>query len=193
MRNNAFYVINGITLYRLVAAPFLIFLVVTGWFELFKWLLLLSFFSDAVDGYLARKYKVSSSFGARLDSIADDCTILAAIVAMCVQHALFLLYEIIPVAMLFVLYLAEIICAVYRYKRPTSFHTYAAKLAAVSQAIFLLAFFFLPQPVYWLFYVMVFLTILDLAEEIVLIFLLREYLTDVKGIYWILKARKKGS
>lgn len=185
MRNRIFYIINGLTLYRLIAAPFLILLLVLGQFHLFKWLLLISFLTDAVDGFLARKYKATSPFGAHLDSVADDCTILAAIIGMCFLHSLFFLYEIIPIAVLFGLYLLQNILAFRRYKRPTSFHTYTAKVAAVSQAAFLLTFFFM-NPVYWLFYVMVALTIVDLLEEIVLIMVLRDYRTNVKGLYWVL-------
>lgn len=190
-KSGIFYIINGITLYRLAAAPLLVFLVIDGQLSWFKWLLLLSFITDAIDGVLARRNKVSSAFGARLDSIADDCTILAAIIGMYVIHSLFFLYEIIPVSLLFILYVTENVLAFRRYKRATSFHTYLAKAAAVSQAAFLLAFFFFPYPIYWLFYLMVGLTIADLAEEIVLIIRLPQYQTDVKGLYWLLKAEKK--
>ncbi|MBS1527300.1 MAG: CDP-alcohol phosphatidyltransferase family protein [Bacteroidetes bacterium] len=191
-RSTKFYLVNGLTMYRLGAAPFLVALVVFGQFNLFKWLLLLSFLTDAIDGYLARKYKITSIFGARLDSIADDCTILAAIIGMVVLHGLFFLYEIIPVGILFAFYIAENILAFRRYKRPTSFHTYLAKAAAVAQGIFLLAFFFLPYPVYWLFFVMVSLTAFDLLEEIILILMLPDYRTNVKGLYWVLRRKKKG-
>ncbi|HVW15993.1 MAG TPA: CDP-alcohol phosphatidyltransferase family protein [Mucilaginibacter sp.] len=179
-------------MYRLAAAPFLVALVFFGHLNLFKWLLLISFLTDAIDGFLARKYKITSIFGARLDSIADDTTILAAIIGMVVLHGLFFLYEVIPVGILFVFYIAENVLAFRRYKRTTSFHTYLAKAAAVSQGAFLLAFFFLPYPVYWLFFVMVSLTALDLLEEIILILMLPDYRTNVKGLYWILHRKGKG-
>lgn len=191
MRKKVFYIVNGITFYRLAIAPVLIVLIVTGQFNWFKWLLMISFFTDAIDGFLARRYETASAFGARLDSIADDCTILAAIIGMLFLHALFFLYQIIPVAVLFVLYITENILAFWRYKRTTSFHTYTAKIAAVSQAAFLIAFFFLPYPLYWLFYITVFTTVADLLEEIILIILLPEYQTNIKGIYWLLRDRKK--
>lgn len=192
-KRSVFYIINGLTLYRLAAAPLLVFLVIDGQLNWFKWLLLLSFITDAIDGLLARRYKTTSAFGARLDSIADDCTILAAIAGMYVQHSLFFLYEIVPVLILLLLYVAENVLAFRRYKRPTSFHTYLAKIAAVAQAAFLLTFFFFPYPLYWLFYLMVGLTIADLAEEIILIIRLPEYQTDVKGLYWLSTHKKKRS
>ncbi|MBS1521389.1 MAG: CDP-alcohol phosphatidyltransferase family protein, partial [Bacteroidetes bacterium] len=171
-RSTSFYIINGLTLYRLCAAPFLIGLAVFDQFDLFKWLLLISFLTDAVDGFFARRYKITSTFGTHVDSLADDCTILAAIIGMCILHSLFFLYEIIPVAVLLVLYIVQNVIAYRKYKRPTSFHTYTAKVAAVSQAAFLITFFFMPYPVYWLFYLMVVLTSIDLLEEVILVMIL---------------------
>jgi CDP-diacylglycerol--glycerol-3-phosphate 3-phosphatidyltransferase len=145
--------------------------------------------TDAVDGFFARKYRVTSLFGAHIDSLADDCTILAAIIGMCILHSLFLLYEIIPIAILLLLYLLQNVLAFLKYKKPTTFHTYTAKVAAVSQAAFLLTFFFMPYPVYWVFYLMVVLTSIDLLEEVILVVILPDYRTNVKGLYWIFTKR----
>jgi phosphatidylglycerophosphate synthase len=80
MKKNSYYIINGITLYRLIAAPFLLILAFLKETDVFKWLLAVSFFTDAIDGYLARKYKVVSVMGAKLDSWGDDLTVIAATV-----------------------------------------------------------------------------------------------------------------
>ncbi|MDB4924430.1 CDP-alcohol phosphatidyltransferase family protein [Mucilaginibacter sp.] len=184
---NSYYIINGITLYRMIAAPLLIYLVFINQFNLFKWLLVVSFFTDAIDGYFARRYQIKSAFGATIDSVADDLTIVAAIIGMYVQNPAFLLKEIIPIVILLVLYLSQNTLAFIKYRKMTSFHTYVAKIAAVCQGIFLIAFFFLPQPVYWLFYLTLILTGIDLIEEIMLIILLPHYRTNVKGLYWLKK------
>jgi phosphatidylglycerophosphate synthase len=175
----------------MIAAPFLIYLILTHRFDIFKWLLLISFFTDAIDGYLARMYKITSAFGSRIDSIADDLTIIAAIVGIYVWHPTFIMYEIVPIAILLALYLVQNALALIRYRRLTSFHTYSAKIAAVLQGIFIVAYFFLPYPLDWLFYLAVIFTIIDLVEEIILILLIPEYRTDVKGWYW-LKKEKRG-
>lgn len=185
-RSPGFYIINSLTLYRLVAAPFLIALAVFDQFNVFRWLLMVSFLTDAVDGFFARKYKIDSSFGAHIDSLADDFTILAAIAGLCILQLSFLLYEIIPLGLLLLLYLLQNILAFRKYRKPTSFHTYTAKAAAVSQAAFLITFFFMPHPIYWLFYLMVVLTSVDLLEEIVLVIVLPGNKTNVKGLYWVL-------
>lgn len=185
----SYYIINGITLYRMIAAPFLIYLAFTHQFGPFKWLLLFSFFTDAIDGYLARRYHMDSIFGARIDSVADDFTIVASIIGIYVQNSAFLVKEIIPALILLALYLLQNTLAFLKYQRATSFHTYLAKIAAVCQGVFLIVFFFLPQPVYWLFYTTLIFTGADLIEEILLIWLLPHYRVNVKGLYWLKKEK----
>src|SRR5437763_15519144 len=82
VHKKSYYIVNSITVYRIIAAPVLIYLVFKGRTDLFKWLLAFSFFTDLVDGYLARKFKATSILGVKLDSIADDLTIVAAIVGL---------------------------------------------------------------------------------------------------------------
>jgi CDP-diacylglycerol--glycerol-3-phosphate 3-phosphatidyltransferase len=73
----------------------------------------------------------------------------------------------------------------------TAFHTFLAKGAAILQAVFLLALFFWPEAPTLLFYAAAVLTAFDLAEEIVLVLLLREWRADVKGLYWLLKDKSR--
>ena len=189
MKKNSYYVINGITLYRLVTAPFLLYLIFTGSTGLFKWLLAVSFFTDAIDGYLARKYKVTSIMGARLDSIGDDLTVLVGVIGLFVLRSDFIKSEIFWLAILFVLFVAQVVMALIRYGTTTSYHTWLAKLAAVCQGVFLILSFFTPEPSPLLFYIAVTVTGLDLLEEIVLIFLLPKWTANVKGLFWVLKQR----
>jgi cardiolipin synthase len=186
-QHRTYYLINGISLYRMIAVPLLVYLALTHQFGIFKWLLARGFFTDAIDGYLARRYKVSSAWGAQIDSVADDLNIVAAIIGLCVFNPAFLLAERIPILILLVLYLLQNTLAFLKYRRLTSFHTYIAKIAAVLQGLFLIAFFFFPQPVYWLFTLTVVFTGTDLLEEILLILLLPRYRTNVKGWYWLKK------
>ncbi len=190
MIRRSYYIVNLITRYRIGAAPVLIFLIFTHQPDLFKWLLAVSFLTDAVDGYLARKYKVTSKFGARLDSIGDDLTIAAAIIGLFVLKPGFISSQKMLVMILLVLFVLQNIFAYTRYRKQTSFHTYIAKAAALLQGFFMLSIFFLPQPVMILFYAAAYVTILDLIEEIILISLLPKWEADVKGVYWVLKKRK---
>jgi|SRR5688500_4173045 len=189
MQKSSYYIINGITLYRLLAAPFLLFLIVTNQPDLFKWLLAISFFTDAIDGFLARRYKVVSVMGAKLDSIGDDLTVIAGIIGLFVFKRDFINQEFIWLLLLLVLFIIQVISAFVHYGAITSFHTYLAKLAAISQGVFLILAFFIPEPIRILFYIAIAITALDLLEEIVLTFLLPEWKANVKGIYWVLKQK----
>ena len=185
MKRPAFYIINSITSYRLVSFPVLILLVIYGRFDIFKWMLGVSFFTDAIDGCLSRKFGVTSVFGSRLDSIGDDLTVLAGIIGVLVLDANFFIERWIYVAALLLLLLVQTSIALIRFRKLTSFHTYLAKIAAVAQGLFLLSFFFLPQYASVLFVIAAAITALDLIEEIVMALLLPEWKADVKGLFFL--------
>jgi cardiolipin synthase len=186
---SSYYLVNGISLYRMVAVPLLIWLALSHQFDVFKWLITLGFFTDAIDGYLARRYGVNSKLGAMLDSIADDLNIAAAIIGLYILDPNFFAEERIAILILTGLYLAQNVLALIKYHHLTSFHTYLAKTAAILQGCFLISFFFLSEPLYWLFYVMATITAVELVEEIILILRLPHSRNDIKGLFWLRKKR----
>lgn len=187
----SYYIINGITLYRVIAAPFLLALLLEGYHDLFKWLLLLSFFTDFIDGFLARKFKVTSVVGTKLDSIGDDLTVLVAMIGLVKLRPAFVKEQMVFFVILFILFLVQVSLALYRYRKLTSFHTYLAKLAAFAQGVFLLLAFFLDQPIMILFYAAVLITFLELVEEIMMVALIPRWRTNLKGLYWVLKNKRR--
>ena len=186
----AYYMISGITLYRIITAPLLVVLLFKGEQELFKWLLGVSFFTDLIDGVLARTFKVTSILGTRLDSIGDDLTVLVAILGLGVLQPRFFIEQWIILVPLGILFLLQTGFALYRYGRITSFHTYLAKLAALAQGIFLLAFFFFETINYPLFYGAAFITMAELAEEIIIVWLLPQWKSNVRGLWWVLQKKQ---
>lgn len=187
IHKKSWYLINGITLYRIFAAPFLLILILNGRLDVFKWLLGLSFFTDLIDGYLARKYQVTSMLGARLDSIGDDLTVLVAMIALLVTQPAFIKQQIVIFIILLALFLIQAIYAFIRYGKFTSFHTYLAKASALLQGLFFLAFFFLDRPNMVLFYIAAIVTMLELIEETILVGMVKEWQTNVHGVWWWLK------
>lgn len=191
MNNRIYYIVNGITAYRLITAPLLLLLIFNKVPDLFKWLLAVSFLTDAVDGFLARKYHVTSIAGSRLDSIADDLTVFVALVGMIVFKPEFIRQEILLLLLLLLLFIIQTGLAIRKYGKITSFHTYAAKVATILQAIFMVLFFLLPDPIYILFYSTILITGMELVEEIIIMFWLPQWEANVKGLYWIIKRKKK--
>ena len=107
MNTKVYRLVNILTYYRLAAAPLLLWLLLDEQPGLFKWLLALSFLTDAIDGFLARKFKVTSVLGARLDSVADDLTIAVAILGIVLYRPDFLRTEWVLVAVIiFFIYIA---------------------------------------------------------------------------------------
>lgn len=192
-RHISFYLINAITLYRLVATVLLVYLAISRQPDLFKWLLAFSFFTDMIDGTLARKYKVVSVLGSRLDSVADDLTVVVAIIGIFIFKPEFLQQNMLAVSMLFVLYLVQMGTALVKYHKLTSFHTKSAKLSFLLQGCFLILVFFLPEPPMVLFYCALISTSIQLIEETIMICLLPKWRSDVKGLYWVLRERKHPS
>ena len=189
-RQLSYYVINGITLYRTVTAPLLLLLLFSGHYDLFKWLLGVSFFTDLIDGYLARKFKVTSIMGTKLDSIGDDLTVAVAVIGLFVIFPDFIRQEKWVFIILLVFFLLQTVSAFIRYGRMTNFHTWLAKTAALLQGVFLLLTFFMGKPILPLFYTAVTITVLELAEEIILVYVLPVWEANIKGLYWVLKRKK---
>lgn len=190
MRKPGYYIINGITAYRLVASLLLAYLVYTRQVDIFKWMLAISFFTDAIDGFLARWFKVTSVMGARLDSIADDLTILMAVYGVIRLKPEFVQQELVLIIILLALLVIQMVMALVRYGKISSFHTYLAKIAAVLQGGFLILLFFLPEPPLTLFYIASAVTILEITEEMILVVLLPEWKINVHGLYWAIKDKK---
>lgn len=176
--------------YRIAAAPFLLLILWFGNREFFTWLLLASYCTDAIDGFLARRLKITSPRGSQLDSFGDQITFLVAIIGLLVYELDFMRDHAFFITLVFVPYVFQMIIAFVKYGKATAFHTYLAKLSAITQAVFILWLLFF-GPIYWLFYVMIVLGLLETIEEIALIFMYDKWVSGVKGIYWALQDKRR--
>ncbi|MES2559393.1 MAG: CDP-alcohol phosphatidyltransferase family protein [Bacteroidota bacterium] len=176
--------VNFITLYRVLAAPILLYYLLNNEPIIFKWLLLVSFLTDAIDGYLARRLNAATTLGSMLDSLGDVLTIIVAVAGVIYTRSEFVAEQYIVIICVCSLFILQIIFALIRYKRLSSFHTYLAKISAVMQGTFLLSLFFFNDILYPLFYLASAVTTIELIEEIILIYLIPQWEADVRGIYW---------
>jgi CDP-diacylglycerol--glycerol-3-phosphate 3-phosphatidyltransferase len=168
--------------YRIFAAPFLVLLI---WFELrmvFSWLLLVSYSTDAIDGFLARKLNISSPRGSQLDSFGDQITLIVGLIGLFFFEYEFINTNLLLILIAFVPYILQMLIAYYKYGKATAFHTYLAKLSAILQSLFILSSLFF-RPEYTLFYIMIVIGILETIEEIALIYMYDNWVSDVKGIF----------
>ena len=176
--------------YRIFAAPFLLVLLWYGNREVFTWFLLLSYSTDAIDGFLARRLKITSPRGSQLDSMGDQITLIIGLIGLFVFEHDFIMENLVVIVIAFIPYIVQMIIAYLKYGKATAFHTYLAKLSAIMQSIFILwSLFFSPN--YSLFYIMIGIGLLETFEEITLIYMYDNWASDIKGIYWALRDKKR--
>ncbi len=185
-----FNIADWFSFYRIAAAPFLLLILFLNERELFTWLLLISYCTDAIDGYLARKLKITSPRGSQLDSFGDQITLIVGLLGLLVFETDFIKENLLIIIIAFIPYIIQMILAYIKYQKATSFHTYLAKLSAILQSIFILwSLFFSPE--YALFYIMIGIGLMETFEEIALIYMYDNWASDVKGIYWALRDKRR--
>lgn len=185
-----FNIADWFSFYRIVAVPPLLVFLFLQYRSVFAVLLLISYSTDAIDGFLARRLKITSPRGSQLDSIGDQLTFVMGLAALLVFEHGFITANLGWILIALLPYLVQMILAWKKYGKSTAFHTYLAKISAIMQSVFILhALFFGPSPV--LFFSMLILGLIETIEEIILIQMHSEWRSDIKGIYWVLRARRK--
>lgn len=178
---------NLLSLYRIIVFPVLILLIIFGNKDVFKWLIGFCFFSDFIDGYIARKFKMTSRDGSKLDSVGDMLTLVAACTGFVVFEKAFAKDHLLPIAIAASLYILQLIICLIKFKKPSSFHTYSAKISfIVIGSFFIITFFY--GILDWLFWSAIALGIVECTEEIIIAFLLPELKQNVKSVFHVLKA-----
>ncbi|HMT28674.1 MAG TPA: CDP-alcohol phosphatidyltransferase family protein [Bacteroidia bacterium] len=180
---------NFITIFRITAAPVLWYLIYAENKVAFTWLITAAFFTDLIDGVIARKTHHVTRLGSKLDSIGDSLTIVTGVIGLAFfNYDLVYQHRAIIISVL-VLHFIQLLLSLWRYGKVSSFHTWSAKTAAMAVGVFILItlhFHFIP----WLFYLAIVLLIVDGIEDCILVFMFPEWKNDVKGIYWVLKEKK---
>ena len=73
---------NLITLGRLLSVPVLVWLILAGQFAAAFWIFVLAGISDAVDGFIAKRFDMRTQIGALLDPIADKTLLVSLYVTL---------------------------------------------------------------------------------------------------------------
>lgn len=176
--------------YRIFAAPLLLLFIWLDYRLVFTWMLLVSYATDAIDGFLARKLKITSPRGSQLDSFGDQITLVIGLIGLYVFETDFIKTNLVLIAIVFVPYIVQMLIAYFKYGKATAFHTYLAKLSAIMQSAFILfSLFFYPENT--LFYVMIAIGLIETFEEITLIFMYDNWTSDVKGLYWAFRDKRR--
>ncbi|MEZ4998315.1 MAG: CDP-alcohol phosphatidyltransferase family protein [Bacteroidales bacterium] len=83
MKKEEFWTIpNIITSCRLLMVPVILWFAIAEHEKLFAVFLVINLVSDIIDGYIARRFKMETEIGARLDSFTDNFNYLLAFLGM---------------------------------------------------------------------------------------------------------------
>ena len=177
---------NAISIARIGATLILLASVALGRAELFRWLLLACLLSDIVDGLIARGFNLTSKLGATLDSVADILMMSIGMLGLVVFQRSFVMGHLGGLLLVVGFYLVEVAASLWRYGKVSSFHTLLARIAAYMAGIFVISLLFWGYHG-WLFYMTVGVYVVELCEEMALIWLLPEWRSDVGGLLRVLR------
>lgn len=181
---------NLLSFYRLLTFPFLVWMILTEKEDLFAIFLCINLVTDILDGLIARVFKLETKFGAKLDSLADVGTYICAFWGIFtfkqdeLGESIHLLW---PFLILFIL---GLLVSFVKFRQSPSLHLYASKIGGYVQGIyFFVLFAWLHVP--WLYFMAVGAGYLSWLEEVIVLLILKEPQSNVKGLYWVLKEQRR--
>lgn len=181
---------NALSLYRLFSFPFIMIFIFLGHEKLFAFFIWFNLTTDILDGWIARRFKQMTDIGARIDGIADSGTYILAITGILV----FKWADIQPHSLSFFIFigffLISRIFSLIKLRIFFSFHSYGAKITGYIHGTFFIVLFVIGFYL-WFYYLMIISGILLFTENILITMFLNESLSDVKGLYWLLKTKKR--
>jgi CDP-diacylglycerol--glycerol-3-phosphate 3-phosphatidyltransferase len=190
MKKKEFWTIpNLITIYRLLMVPVILYFAVSGREKLFAVFLVINLISDIIDGYIARRFKMESEIGAKLDSFADNFNYVLAFIGFFIFKMDDLRPHIVSLIIFIGMLLLTIIVPLIKFKKFPSFHLYITKIGGYIQGAFFICLFTIGfiAPFY---YFMIIWGILGAIECIAIDMVIPEMRSNIKGLYWVLKERR---
>ena len=76
---------NLISLARLFAVPLVVWLIVSGEMAAAFWVFVAAGVSDAIDGFIAKRFDAASTFGSYIDPLADKALLVSCFVALGIE------------------------------------------------------------------------------------------------------------
>ncbi|WP_430409915.1 CDP-alcohol phosphatidyltransferase family protein [Kordia sp.] len=188
-KENIYNVPNFLSFYRLLTFPLILCFIYAGKADLFAIFLCINLVTDILDGLIARAFNLKTEFGAKLDSLADNGTFIAAFIGI-FTFKINELSESIWMLWLFIaFFVLGLVVSFLKFKQYPSLHLYTTKIGGYVQGIFIFVLFAWNYYEH-LFYVAMIIGYISHLEEIIILLTSKEMKTDAKGLYWVLKERK---
>lgn len=178
---------NILSLFRIIAAPFLL---LAGWFgvvHLFYILFGLMLLSDVLDGIFARMLDQTSELGARLDSYGDILTYLSTPLAAWWLWPDLVKKEIYYIIGAVILYILPSVFALIKFGKLASYHTWITKFSAVLMSIGVVILLGFGNNL--LFHIAVYFLVIEMVENILITIILPKQYSNVPSLWHAWKKR----
>lgn len=172
---------NLLSLLRLLATPVMLWFAWHGQYEAFLWLMLAAWFTDALDGWLARRLNQCTALGARLDSWGDLAFYSALSLGTWWLWPERLRAEGVAIVAIITSYLLPAMIGFIKFRQLPSYHTWAVKLAAVVTAVGVIGLLLFDLG--WPLRIAALVCVYAAVEEIAITFRLRILRPNIRS-YW---------
>lgn len=183
--NSLMTVPNMISSFRFVAAPALLWLAWHDYYQTYIAVLCLSFLSDAVDGYIARKLKQESQLGTLLDTWADIVIYITLPISAWWLWPEIMRHEIPFVSAVVISYTLPGLIGMLKFGVLTTYHTWSVK-AAVAFMGSTSVLMFAGGPA-WPFRLATLICILAALENIAITVVLPDLRSNVRSLWHVLR------
>jgi cardiolipin synthase len=190
MKNIGKQIPNILSGWRLLSFPLVMYFIFTNEREAFILLLSINLITDILDGLIARVFKLQTNFGARLDSLADMGTYIAAFTAFIYLEWNFVSEKDWAFSVLIFLWILPQIISLIRFGRPPHFHLWSNKFAGYLQGIFIFTYFNWGNSELY-FWIMWSVSMLAFIEELIVVIRIPQLRSNLKGIFWMMREQDK--
>jgi CDP-diacylglycerol--glycerol-3-phosphate 3-phosphatidyltransferase len=179
---------NLITSYRLLIFPLILFFALSGKESLFAIFIVINLLTDALDGFIARIFKMETELGAKLDAFADNFTYILAFIGVYRFKFEDIGSHIISFYIFIGFLVLTVIISLIKFRKFPSFHLYSTKIGGYIQGAFLICLFTIGFIIPF-YYFTICWGIFGAIEHIAIQIIVNEMQSNVKGLYWVLKRK----
>jgi cardiolipin synthase len=184
-----FSIPNLLSFYRILSFPVVAYFAYMNNERIYFILLLIDLITDILDGFIARRFNLQTEFGARLDALADIGMYILAFLGILIFKANELEPYIFSLILFFTVFVIPKIIAWIRFNRVPSLHLFSSKIGGYIQGLFFLSLFvFGFSQIFY--YIMIISGILSFIEQIIIVLIVKDMKSNMKGVYWILKNKQ---
>lgn len=179
---------NLLSFYRIFTFPVVLYFAFSNNELIYFLLILVDLITDILDGYIARRFNLQTEFGARLDALADIGMYLLAFLGVVIFKANEFEPYLFSLLMFFTVFVIPKIIAWIKFRTFPSLHLISSKIGGYLQGFFFLSLFVIGfSPIFY--YIMIICGILSFIEQIIIVLIVKDMKSNMKGLFWILNTK----